>query len=662
MPDVRMPDGTIIRNVPATATRAQIQDAYERARQAGEVKDKRPTSFGKGAVEGAARPVTNTARMLGNPTGQTGGFSPFGPLLGPLIDAGGQLVQAATDKFSRSGNTRGSTGGRITGEIAATLPLGAMRGGAAVQGAAQGMLTSRNIRDPREVATNVAAGAAFGKLGEQVGKRIVAPVAERIGRTAPARAVANGVSAAASKLTGRNIPRLPNPQRTAADRAVGRMAPQYDTVRQNVTDAADLGLPYSLADADPRLRTLAGSVARRSQDARALAENTFAPRALGQADRAVNAIDQYLAPITDIEARAAQIRQQASNTARPFYDEAFSRAAPIDEQVGAMLQSPAGKDALRRAYSIAQNEGRDPLAMGFNLNDQGEVVLQQAPSFETLDLVKKGLDGILEGKRNPITGKLDISGDPEAQAVNGLRARLLGKLDEINRPYGQARAAYQDVIKRQNALELGNRTLPRGDLPQRKFDAALATMTDQYMPEAQRGYATAMADTVNRQRLSANPYNAVYGSPLQQGKVGAMFPDGAPRFDRQYQLEGDMSRTATETLGGSPTAARLSADQAFDSGAGQVVSNGLDLATGGKLGLLRRGAQFAGDRIRAGSEARAAQIAPTLYNTDARAVLQYLDDLARKDAEAEVRRRAYAKASGLLGGPAAIGGISLLGQ
>jgi hypothetical protein len=56
MPDVRMPDGTIIRNVPEGTTRAQLQEKIAQS--------KKPTSFLQGVAEGALPAVTNIAKAM----------------------------------------------------------------------------------------------------------------------------------------------------------------------------------------------------------------------------------------------------------------------------------------------------------------------------------------------------------------------------------------------------------------------------------------------------------------------------------------------------------------------------------------------------------------------------------------------------------------------
>lgn len=645
-----------IRRADAAGDSASVQALgreLQRVRQQSKPKE---TSFLQGVVEGIRPAASNAAWLMNkyNPANQLVDLVTGGKL-SQAIEMGDKQTKAKLDRSKY----RGSTAGQITGGIIGSIPTMGIPGGPLLQGGLSGLLLSED-RKPTTLAKNATIGAVTGKIGQQVGKRVVAPVAERVGRTKVAQAAGNAVRQGVTKVTGRTPQALPVPAFTATDRTLNRVGPDLSDVQVNLADAQRLNLPYSLADASPELRQLAGSVSRKSPEARALAENTFGPRALGQADRAISGIDDMLAPITNIEQRAGDIRTAAQTASKPFYDQARSMPAPVDEELTAMLRTTAGQSALKKAYTIASNEGRDPQALGMFTDDTGTVWMGDTPTFETLQLVKRGLDTELAPFRNPITGKLDLEGNPEAGSIAGLVQRFNQRLSDLNEPYRQGNQAYARQIGRRDALELGQ-DVAANNVPQRQFDAALSRMDDVTRPEMERGYATSMADTVNRQRYSSNPYNAVYGSPLQQGKVAAMFPQGADDFGRLYSLEGDMAKTATETLGGSPTAARLNADQLFDSQTANIADMGLNVLASPKLGLLRLGAQKMGDHLRTGGEKKAAAIAPDLFNMNPQAAAKLLEDLMTRNAQMQARVQAYRNAGSLVGVPAAAGSVGIFG-
>lgn len=851
MPDVRMPDGTIMRNVPANATKQQIEVAYRKAREAGAVKDSRPESFWRGAVNEMSKGGAN-AQMAMEYT------NPLLAIAGLALNRGklgSTASREQTQREARNSKYQGSTAGKIAGGIAGSLPAAFVPGGPVLQGALGGAMLTDNPYDPKQLIANAGMGAIGGQWGHVAGKQVVAPVLERVARTAPAQAlgrnvVAPAINAAVNSRIGQKITRgAPKvnmgtaPRYSVADKAVRKVNPRIEAARANLEQAKALGLPYALADASPELRMLAGSVARKSPNARALAEQTFEPRGQGQAERAINAIDQYLAPVTNIEKRAGAIRQGAWDAADPLYQKAFAQSAPEDDVLRELLNRPTGRKALASAQQIAMDEGKNPSAIEYFLNDAGSspivddagrygtgaigdpseqlsrytlrgwngspvskrgpidlsgwvrlsgglrdqngelshmgltnaprrgmhLVGQEArfgpvinnadgmklddaalsaweagyfpnhterpsvnefldalrgthegwnrhfkaddlaeianfedslaqtqtargirfetgkvpvsdksvdagpdrpfaplsaynmqkverPTVETLDLIKRGLDQQLNQYRNPITRDLVLEGNPEAQAVNTLLNQFKGRVDNLVPEYAAARKAYQTGIEPRTALNLGYKELPRGNVPERQFTEALSRLAPENLPEAQRGYATAMADAVDRQRLAVNPYNTVYGSPLQQSKVSALFPDGASKFAQTANLERDMQKTLVETIGGSPTQARRMADETFDTGLSP--SSIMEFATAPKLSIAKRVGRWAGDTITTGGQGKADEIAPALFNTDTTAVLQYLDDLMRKDAEMTARRRAYGKAGGLFGFPAAAGLVS----
>src|SRR3546814_13775309 len=70
----------------------------------------------------------------------------------------------------------------------------------------------------------------------------------------------------------------------------------------------------------------------------------------------------------------------ARRDAAPFYDAFNAQHARTSPELEAMLQTPAGRQALAQARTIAANEGRDPYAPGFDLDIAGNIILPSAPS------------------------------------------------------------------------------------------------------------------------------------------------------------------------------------------------------------------------------------------------------------------------------------------
>lgn len=730
--------------------------------------------------------------------------------LNPGAYFGGELASGLTAGVGGGLAASGTRAASIIQSLPGALGIGATYGG--VTGALE-------QNDNRLMGGAVGAGA--GAAGGILGRYALGPLAERFAR-----------------VRG-NAPRM--------ERQEAALPNIPESVQQNLADAQRLGLPYTLADADPALRVLAGSVTRKSPNARALAEAVFEPRARGQADRLVDTIDARLAPVTDINARSADIMKGGNIEAGPYYSRAKAQPALDDPVVGSILNTKTGKDALKRAYNLASNERRDPNELGFILDPGGEVRINDAgrysratlgnerdalsrgtvrgynggdvpvagpvdlvgwmrmqgglreqagelghmgldnrarsgmdfvgqearfgplvneggmnlddaaqraweagyfpelterpsvaefldalrfthdgtgrrflpdaapemeafeaaranrlmgqearsdgaafsvdnsvpagpdvpfappgaygqevplPTYETLHYVRQGFDDILDGYRDKVTGQVNL--DNEGRAIANLRRDLSGRLQE-NPDFRQGDAIYAKAAQRRDALRDGFGVLPRTNVPVRDFEQRLAGArdydadftqeADRLVPELQRGYATSMADTADKARLSSNPWEAVYGSPAQQSKVGALFPDGAGDFGRAYQLERDMSRTAYETVGGSPTAARMAADEQMGDLLGSGLEIGADVLTGGGasgLGMIvNTGRRMMGDAMRLGVGKRAAanaeRLAPTLFNSNPEAALEYLIDLGARRAAMQQRKQDYSGKGALLG-------------
>jgi hypothetical protein len=594
----------------------------------------------------------------------------FGALPSALAGDKGQYFRAITSQQHPVASTLGD----IAGTVAGTIGVGKGLKAAApllsdFSPAATKLLSSpgsRNLiadttfggvyggaQNPDNPVAGTLAGVSAMVAGNGIGRLVLGPGLAAAGNSRLGKAALGMFGASPT-------PALPSAEGEIVRQAGGNS----NDILANLDEAANLNLPYSLADANPQLRMLAGSAVRKSPVVRQLAEDTIAPRQLGQADRAIAAIDTHLAPITNIEQRGSDLLAAGDDAAAPSYAMAFSRPGPVDPHVAAMLDTPAGKASLAHARTIAANEGIDPNKIGFGLNDLGEVTLESVPSFKTLQLVKRGLDTHLNSFADQF-GNLNLRGNPMAQSVLDLKNRFNSRLGEINPSYAEGNTIWSGYAGRKNALDLGYNTLSNNAVPFRQFETSLSGLNDSTLPEAQMGFATSMADAANKARMTADPYKVVYGSPLQQQKVAAIFPEGAPTFGRINALEGDMSRTANETLGGSPTAARMEADKLFENGPANLAGDiAFTAATGAPTpGLIKTGFRtMAGDAFRLGlgksAQNKAEQLGPMLLNTDPAASatqLRQLIDLAAARREYMARARA---AGGMFGAPLAAPFIS----
>lgn len=546
----------------------------------------------------------------------------------------------------------GETGGLITGASA----LGKLGGQVAGKYAPRLMNGGKWGVTGRGVATDGTQGALYGGFND--GDPVTGAMSMGGGRfagDATGRLAARAFRKPGAKLAGVDYaPSLSKPEGLT----LGRIG--EDSIAQ-LQDAQRLNMPMALADTAPALQKLAGSAVRKSDDALTYAKQNIDPRGLGQAERAQGAISTQLTPPVDPKLLSADIRTQAQTASKPFYDEIRSKPAPVNEELAALLQNPQIQSAYNDAAMIAKTEGKDPLSLGFDVNDAGDIVGVQNPSWETLDYIKRGLDQKLAPYRDDF-GRLNLEGQPMGNAINGLRQRFVNTLDNLpnGEQYQQARKVYKDTIAPRDSLGMGQRAFsPR--VPPRDVQTALAKLNAPQLQTYKQGFATTAADQVDRVRDVSNPYKSIYGSPGQREKMNAIFPGN--EFGKIYDMEDAMAATRTETLGGSQTGARMEADSAFGgNGAANAAELGMSAVTGmPPAGILARGLQTSlKDVVNLGSVRKqgqiASELAPQLLNPDPGSALQFLNEAfikkAAADAQKEQARRLGRGIFGSIGGPA----------
>lgn len=552
--------------------------------------DARPTNFLQGVGEGIAKVANNGAAALEAGADKIGIAKPLNALGSMLGMAPSEADAENTQNAYFAGQpTQASTAGNIVGNV---LPLLAIPGGPIVQGALGGAL-STDDRSLGGVAKSAGIGAIAGKAGDlalrgliqHVGQPIVDKISSALGQEVPS---------ALSK----------------ADANVLKQAADPDQIVADLREAQQLGIPATLADVSPQARSLAGAAVRRSPVAAGGAEAALIPRARGQVDRFMGAVQRDLGDITNIPEASEALTQKASAQAAPLYDKAYAAAPVQSDKIDSLLKTPFGQKALSSAREIAANEERDPIAMGFD---------GPAYSPQTLDYIKRGMDSVLEDKyRNQITGKLDL--DTAGRAQNNVKNSLLQEVDRLNPDYKAARAVYAGPASEKAALLKGQTALD-------KTPDVLASMTknlsDTQLEQFRLGYVGALTDRANKMRYTSNPFQSLLDNPAMAEKLQMLFPQGnVSRLLRQRDLERGLAATNNKILGNSETAARQIADADFSSGIGPEVANiGLNAAMGHPVGALqsagRAGANaFASSRFGAAARARAEAIAPKLLNTD----------------------------------------------
>ena len=168
---------------------------------------------------------------------------------------------------------------------------------------------------------------------------------------------------------------------SAGERAIQTSVTDVDPVIAALTQADQLGVPMTLADASPELGSLAGSATRFSPTTAGQARTVMAQRNQGQVDRLASAVERDLGPVTNIPQRSADLSAQAKAAAGPLYDAAYAAPGIEDLDLSDLMGRPSMKKALANARRIALEEGRNPDELGFVLNDAGEVTVPMAGRY-----------------------------------------------------------------------------------------------------------------------------------------------------------------------------------------------------------------------------------------------------------------------------------------
>lgn len=196
MPDVRMPDGTIIKNVPPGTTRAQLTARLEKARQ------------GDGGVMGFLNRTVSAGNelLIG---GLEGAYNAASAITDPIIEKAANLVSSgsgtraleganrdrravvdkAEDAFVSNPNPIARTTGRIAGSIAIPVPKIAAAGklGRVANRAVQGAVGGAGVREVDESAVAPAATGAIANV-------VLPPVLSRVAQSRPVQAVVQPVA------------------------------------------------------------------------------------------------------------------------------------------------------------------------------------------------------------------------------------------------------------------------------------------------------------------------------------------------------------------------------------------------------------------------------------------------------------------------------------
>jgi hypothetical protein len=369
--------------------------------------------------------------------------------------------------------------------------------------------------------------------------------------------------------------------------------------------------PETLFDiAGENTRRLARTAAGRVGPGTERAVTFVAERQEGQAGRIANDAAAGLGQSADdFFARRQGLLQQRSTEAAPRYEAAFSRIVPTEDEVARLLpaiQDRIGQDALQRGLRVLEVENigprlRDGSVAPFNPADYGVtrgengewVVTNGFRNLRLLDAVKRGYDEIVEGFRDPTTGRLNLN--DYGRAVNDARAAYVAAMREMFPRYGGALDAWAGPSQSLDALARGRDVFNMRDAE--AAQAAVSVRRNSSEAEFFRlGAAQAIQERIASAPDGADAVKRIFGTPAKRALLRAAFPDDTSfnQFVEQMRREANMFRNAqfVSPRTGSQTALREGEAADFGTDAALAVASGLlpGRSVAGALGDFGRGA------------------------------------------------------------------------
>lgn len=378
----------------------------------------------------------------------------------------------------------------IPGGGAATLWGNVARIGAA--GAIPGMLEYGSIEDRlKRGAAGAAAGASMPVLGAafKTGKAFAEPL-YKSGREQIIGRVLNQVggddaAAIASRLRG----------------ASSLVPGSIPTAAQVAESGGIAALERAAAQANPQ---------------------AYTERAMQQASARLGA----LRGIAGDDAAIAAAKAARSEASGPLFKQATKAAYTVDDKLANLLKRPAVQQAMGRAKTLAENEGRtfsfgvnpsNPFS-GLGIKDNKSTQI----TGQALQDLKMAMDEMLS---DPMSGFAGKSGD----SVRNLRGQILDWMENANPVFKQARTTHSAMSKPINQMEVGQYLLDKVQPALSDFGALGQESGAQYARALRNADQTVRAAT----QFKGNKTLSDVMTPEQMGTLSAIGQDLARKANAQ---------------------------------------------------------------------------------------------------------------------------------
>jgi len=538
------------------------------------------------------------------------------------------------------------SGAGMAAKVAHGAAVGAGYG--AVAGAGEGETLADRAAN---AGTGLAAGAALGGMASPLAEGAV-----RLGRSI--RQNVPGVDSAVRTIA--NVPRavmrrpLVQPgerAREQADRMMSREmnrgniqegmgqqgAPANPTNLLNEMDRRQaMGVPAMPADLTEGMRGMTSWASRGAGPGQTLVRNALDARKATEANRVRQHITDTFGPATNPVRQVQEYGERARRDAAPMYQEAYAQPAVVTPEMRAIMQTPAFRQALPNAVENIGNAMRDPVAMGFRIDDMGNAT--PGPSFttEAFDQVIRAMrdNGRAAADINPVTGQ--VVNNTNSVNINARAGDLREQLAAHNGAYRDVTAMYADEMGMRDAFQRGQdiKNLTGPEIAEQFRTTPQANAREAWSV----GARTSLAD-------SASEYGAKYptgdtaamvrkllGDEPKQAAIGQMTgrPDAVRGLQNRLEAEHQGNILWNDVRGNSKTAMRDRLDADLDEAAG--VRSLSSLTPRGMLAaVVNHIASGATSQFRNDVKERVAQVATETNPENVADFMAAIADRARQD-------------------------------
>jgi len=286
----------------------------------------------------------------------------------------------------------------------------------------------------------------------------------------------------------------------------------------------------------------------------------------------------YARALGDTDRSAAAVARRAR---REALDERLARE-------GINLSKSSNDDVARALNDADDAEAR---AMAF-LNDEApgepqiELLPGEIPSMQTLDYIKRGMDDVVNGFRNPITRTLDLDegGRAIVGTVRSYRDELVRLTGGDTGPYARALAAGGEPLRLEDAFRRSEKLFQTGT-PMRTFETAIERMGEAERNALVAGFADKLFRDAQSGAMSLNRMQQLT-VPVTREKLAALLdPQRADDFIRRVTARIELSRSGSRMAPGtnSVTAEAMAAMAEQDGQTGLSADFARNLVGSGKI-------------------------------------------------------------------------------